>query len=440
MLKKVENSLNLKTISTIVFSVLLGILCYLVLSIAGKAMVEKAYTLRTANAERLERFDSEFTEYVNPEGKSCDSISRMAEWLKAKPGLTLYLYDYQTEKLFFESDGYFSTTFTDSESNSKLTDGAEYIEIIYKDVMCKAVLKDNTYMEYYSIVDLISLFMCGVVIFVIIFIQYRRLANRIVKLSKQVKAVTYGDTDREIKIKGSDEIGELSRNIDTMRQAIIEHYEMEQNAIKANNDLLTSISHDIRTPLTSIIGYSEMMTDERTTDSEELKKYASICKDKAYRLKELTDTMFRYFYVYGRDDTDVRLVKYDASQLFMQVLGENMVDLMQEGFNVEVPEGLEEKADIFIDIELFNRILENIFQNFKRYADKDNPIFISAVKKDGNVVIEFTNSVLAGVRRAESTKIGLKTCSKIMSQMNGRFEVTSDGSRFNQRIIIPLIK
>ncbi len=440
MLKKLEYSLNLKTAATIVFSVLLGILCYLVLSMVGKAAVEKAYTARTLNSERLEAFEIDFTEYVNPDGKSCDSVSRMSEWLKTRPGLTLYLYDYQTEQLFFESDGYFSTTYSQDESDLKLTGDAEYMKIVYKDVVCKAVLKDNTYMEFYNIVDLFSLFMCGVVIFVIIFIQYRKLLNRIVRLSKQVKAVTYGDTDREININGSDEIGELSRNIDSMRQAITEHYKMEQNAIKANNDLLTSISHDIRTPLTSIIGYSELMTDERTEDVEELKKYASICKDKAYRLKELTDTMFRYFYVYGKDDTDIRLVKYDANQLFMQVLGENTVDLMQEGFNVGIPEGLEEKADILIDIELFNRIIENIFQNFKRYADKDKPISISAVKEDGNVVIEFSNSVLTGIRRAESTKIGLKTCSRVMSQMNGRFEVTTDGKTFNQKIYIPIIK
>ena len=440
MPKKIKGSLGLKTAATIAVSTLIGILCFVLLSTFGRTVVEKAYTARRANAERLEAYNSDFLDYVNPDGKSCDSVSKMQEWLVNKPSLTLYLYDMSSGQLFFESDGHFSTTYSRGESDTILSPDAEYICLVYKDVECRAVLRDNSYTDYYNIVDIAAIFLSVLVAFALTFIRFRQLVKRILKLSKQVKAVTYGDTEREIKIGGDDEISELSENIDSMRKSIIEYYEMEQNAIKANNDLLTSISHDIRTPLTSIIGYSELMADERTTDVSEMKKYAAVCKEKAYRLKELTDTMFRYFYVYGKDDTDIRFEKYDASQLFIQLLGEHVVDLMQEGFTAEVAQELQEKADICIDIELFSRVVENVFSNFKKYADKEKTITVSSYTDGENVVVGFTNTVMSGGRQAESTKIGLRTCSKIMSQMNGRFEVTKDGRRFIQKIVIPLIK
>lgn len=440
MLKKVKNSLGFQVGFTIAMAIITGVLCFMLVSSVGKYAVEKVYMSVSANEERMEKISKDFEKFSQSQYNNDNPIISIQEWLKNKPGLYLYAFEAETDRLIFESDGYFTTTYNVSNSNSFLNRNVDYIEVKQKSGNYNVVIKDNTYMEYFNYVDYAALIIGCLVAIVILFVVFGKTIKRILTLSRQVKAVSCGDMERTVSIDGTDEIGELGKNIDVMRRSIIEHYQKEQDAIKANNDLLTSISHDIRTPLTSIIGFSELMADESVTNVDEMKKYAAICKDKAYRLKELTDTMFRYFYVYGKDDTDFIFQKFEAKQLFVQLLGEYVIDLMQEGFEVEIPRKIDPDLYIYIDADMFKRVIDNIFSNFKRYADKSKTIYVSAYVEDKNIVVECENTAKSELRNAESTKIGLKTCSRIMSQMNGRFEITTNGRVFNEKIYIPIIK
>ena len=441
MWTKVKRSLSLKSSAVIIFTIAIGILCFIFLNWAGDAAVRKVYSSHEATVERIAILEDDLKAAVNPDGESCDSISEIHNWLKERPGISLDAYNAKSKYLIYESDGNFDTTYRDGESEITLRDGLNYIPILYKGSTIYVVLRDTSYQAFSSVVAFISLLISFTVTLIILMIVLRKnLINRIIKLSKQVNAVALGETEREIHAEGSDEIAMLGESIDAMRLSISEYYEKEQDAIRANNELLTSISHDIRTPLTSIIGYSEMMTDERTTSNEELKKYAGICKDKAYRLKELTDTLFRYFYVYGREENDLQLERYDAQNLFLQILGEHIVDMMSEGYDINVPVELEEQAFIKVDIDLFKRVLDNVFSNLKKYADKSKPITINGYLSEGKVYITIENTVSRGANQAESTKVGLKTCARAMAQFGGKFSVESDGKIFKEILMIPLAK
>lgn len=438
MRKKNNRSLGFEIGSTVALAFVVGVLCYFLVSSVGRVAVERVYMSVTANEERLEKIYKEFTAFSKAGEKSRDPIGDMQKWLRNKHGFKIYAFDLATDKLIFESDGYLTTTYTLSDSNAFLNIDSEYMTVRYANKSYKIIIKDNTYMKYFDYVDFSALIISCFVAMIIIFTEFGKIIKRIIKLSRQVKVVTYGDMDRVVSVNGTDEISELGNDIDTMRRTIIQHYQNEQDAIKANNDLLTSISHDIRTPLTSVIGYSEVMADESLTDVDEMKKYASICRDKAYRLKELTDTMFRYFYVYGKDNTDFAISKYDAKQLLDQLLGEYIVELMQEGFNVEVSQAIEQNLQMSIDADMFKRVIDNVFSNFKRYADNAKTIFINVYVEDDYIVVECENSAKSKTQNIESTKIGLKTCSRIMSQMNGRFEITTNGKSFKEKIYIPI--
>ena len=441
MWTKIKSSLSIKSSVFIAIAVTAGILCFAFFNWAGEAAVRRAYSSHDATVERIEILKKDLAETVNPNGKSCNSIIEIHEWLRKQPGISLDAYSAETEQLIYESDGNFDITYRNGETDIRINDNAEYVSILYKNSTIKIVLRDTSYQDYYAVVTIVSLFVSFAVTLIVMLLIFRyTFLNRILTLSKQVRAVSFGETEREVRVKGTDEIKRLGDDIDSMRLSMIDQYEKEQDAIKANNELLTSISHDIRTPLTSIIGYSEMMTDERTTNPEELKKYAEICRDKAYRLKELTDTLFRYFYVYGREETDLQFEKFDAQMLFTQILGEQIVDIMQEGYDVRVPTELEEQAYINIDVDLFKRVLDNVFINLKKYADKAKPIIINGFISEGKVYITIENSVRKGANQAESTKVGLKTCARAMAQFGGSFSVESDGKVFTETLTLPLAK
>lgn len=85
-----------------------------------------------------------------------------------------------------------------------------------------------------------------------------------------------------------------------MRCAIKERQQKEEEAGKANRELVTAMSHDLRTPLTSLLGYVDILQMEKGEDRGQQRKYLNSIRDKAYQIKELSDKLFEYFIVYGR--------------------------------------------------------------------------------------------------------------------------------------------
>ena len=100
--------------------------------------------------------------------------------------------------------------------------------------------------------------MCLFVFMSVIVIYNTKIIHKMTRLSREVQAVTDGDLDAEIDPTSNDEIGRLAVNVDTMRNAIVEKLQSEKIAWDANTQLITAMSHDIRTPLTSLIGYLDI--------------------------------------------------------------------------------------------------------------------------------------------------------------------------------------
>ena len=130
-------------------------------------------------------------------------------------------------------------------------------------------------------------------------IQQQHLTRTVQTLSRQVRQVSRGDLGMQIQAQTSDEIGQLALDVDAMRLSIIDKLQREEEAWKANSQLITAISHDVRTPLTALMGYLEILADE-TLSSEERNAYLDICKNNALRLKGLTDELFGFFLVFGK--------------------------------------------------------------------------------------------------------------------------------------------
>src|SRR5699024_9991579 len=104
--------------------------------------------------------------------------------------------------------------------------------------------------------------------------------------SRQVEKIEDGNLEAPLQGKGRDELSRLASSMDSMRDSLVEQLQSEKKAWQTNQELITSISHDLRNPLTSLIGYTELLNDDSTLQKEEQRKYLAICLDKAYQLKE----------------------------------------------------------------------------------------------------------------------------------------------------------
>ena len=301
------------------------------------------------------------------------------------------------------------------------------------DKMLVVNMADFTEYIYYDIINITSLVAALVALFVVIMIHFHGVTSRITKLAGDVSDVARGDMEHEIHSRGRDEISELALNVDDMRTSILENIEKERAIMDANAELITSMSHDIRTPLTVLLGYLEIMK-ERVGDDVTMAEYVNASEKTALRLKKLSDDLFNYFLLFGAGATSPKLEEYDIGTLFDQMLSEHVLLLRDNGYQVsfDMPTGAAARRILTDPAELM-RVFENLFSNVMKYADKARPVSIVSRLDDGKLILSFTNGI-AKTHFAESNGIGLRTCHKIAEMLSVSFDTTDDGDTFVARL------
>ena len=257
-------------------------------------------------------------------------------------------------------------------------------------------------------------------------------------LTREAGAIGAGDLDAPITTRGEDELSQLASEMDAMRFAVIERMSGERRAWEANSELITAISHDIRTPMTSLLGYLELL-NEGSGNPDSRRQFAESAYSKALELKDLTDELFKYFLVFGRSDLKLDTDRFDARLLLEQLLGEAEFDLADAGFTVQRHE-FSGDAEIVADPLYLKRVVDNLVSNAKKYADRAEPIVLLSELRDGALTVCVSNRVAQGSPRVESTKIGLRTCEKIMDAMHGRFETRRENDHFAAEFTLPTVR
>jgi len=305
----------------------------------------------------------------------------------------------------------------------QFADGSYYVRI-----------EDNTSVREDNLNRIIAILLGSIAFTAVMFTYIRRLTSRIIRLSREAGAIGGGDLEAPISVEGEDELSQLAGEMDHMRDAVIERMSGERRAWEANSELITAISHDIRTPMTSLLGYLELLNE--SGDEERKRQFARSAYDKAVELKDLTDELFKYFLVFGRAEVQMNLERFDARLLLEQMLGEAEFDLTDAGFAVQRIEFAGECA-VEVDPLYLKRVLDNLVSNAKKYAEKSEPLLIVSELSEGKLSVTVSNTVAKAAPRVESTKIGLRTCEKIMETMHGVFETRRDGQHFAAEFTLP---
>ena len=421
-------SLQVKIMLYGIISVAIGLIFYMTIQFGGENYIERVYMSEDRAQKRMDRLVDKFSRFVYSEDVNSYDYEEIKEWCKKQDNAYLMIFN-SDGKLTFETDGTMSSVYPNGESDSTAGGSATY-RISFEDGDYDIVMIEFSEYEYYDGVKVLGIIgaLIGLVICLLAFSQ--TIIRKITFLSKEVWEVRNGNLQKTVSIRSNDEIGQLADDVNEMRLSIINHYEEAEKAREANKELLTSISHDIRTPLTSLIGFSEMMDEE--TDVDLIKEYARICREKAYQLKNLTDQMFRYFLVYGNAEMELHLETYGARTFFEQFLGEYAASLSISGYQVDF-KNLEEDFTLETDVALLRRVFDNIFSNIKKYADKKQVIDIWVTMEKESLIIVLENVIDECLDVSESTHIGVKICRKVMETLGGQYE-NEEITKENHRI------
>ncbi len=410
----------------------LGVLLYLLLTALGNLLVDRVYLSTEQVNRRKAQIYSQFSSFVTSEGVSGRDAAAVARWTASHEYVTIFLFGTGREQQLYSGGELVSVGAAQGYNPS--VHGRLY-PIRFADGLYQIAIDDSSQLRQRQVVKIVSFAAASLGLLLLDLWYMRRLTKRIIALSKEAAAVSSGDLDRSIAAPGSDEVSALAASMDEMRRSVIQRLGSEKRAWEANTELITAISHDIRTPMTSLIGYLGLLCEEGREESEQ-RQFAQSAYGKAMELKDLTDQLFRYFLVYGKAELELNLERFDGRLLLEQLLGEAEFDLADAGFTIQRIE-FSGECSLLADPLFLKRVMDNLVSNIKKYADPAQPLVALSELKDGSLSLCISNAISADLARRESTKIGLRTCEKIMEAMGGSFTTLSENGRFAAEMRLP---
>ena len=489
-LKNYLYSLRARFFAVLIIAVIIGMSIYFVSRFAAYSYINTVYTAEENRKEREIEYIKDLQDFAIKNKISSDNTGKLSRW--AKENRYVYLLVYKDDQLFYTSDdepeteeglgegekpsldekpdsseGENSTAQKPPSENKEDSSNSEndnpggvtvdyptreeLFEYAQKNELHPLELTDGTMLAsitefteylYYDIANIVSLAAAVLFVVAMISLYFQKVTGRIIRLGEDVNKVAEGDMAHKISAKGKDEISKLSFHVDDMRNAIIENLRKEQEALDSNTALITSMSHDIRTPLTVLLGYLDVMR-EKCSDDSEMQSYLSRAESTAMRLKKLSDDLFNYFLVFGGRELEINMESYSAATLIDQMLSEHILLMSESGYDVSMT-GFDfaDFTDVKIktDAHKLVRIFDNVFQNIYKYTDKAYPVSIFVKKTESCAEVSFKNYILRDTDKAESNGIGIKTCKKLGEYINVGFSHCADEDWFTVSLTLPFDK
>lgn len=256
------------------------------------------------------------------------------------------------------------------------------------------------------------------------------------RLKAEILVMADGNLEDAITVKGTDEIGILARNLDEMRLAMGENIRKEQEGQQANRELISSMSHDLRTPLTTLYGYLEIVEQGKCPE-EKRKEYIRRCIEKVEEIRVLSDRMFEYALVYETNE------QAELSELYLEELLEELERgrefLELQGFRVQVEYSTDPEGRILGNCVFIQRMFNNLVSNILKYGEKESAVSVNVRLHQGNVQIIFLNRRRQQQEQVESNRIGLKSVKRMAELQGGSMFVAEEKESFAVTICFPLL-
>lgn len=362
---------------------------------------------------------------------------------------------------FFESGGDGNVTITVDKSTLSMFEsdvvkgGVVYGRLIFlPDISIKDAF---TFFRYLPFI-IVGIFILS--IFTLILVLSKLLSDGILKPLKELnhaaEMISSGDLEYEMTYKKDDEIGKFCNEFDKMRlrlkESLIKQVEFEHS----RQQLIASVSHDLKTPLTSIQGYVELLGDDIVEDPETQKAYLNIIRSKSEQLNHLIDDLFTFSRI-NLDEFHIELSPIDSRSLFEFMLSEKEMDFQEKSILLIIERPIPSVL-LSVDAPRLHQVLDNLISNAEKFTKSTIRIYtrvmpgvfewfvedngIGIPQEDlGRIFEHFYKVDKSRTYSSRGTGLGLAICKQIVEAHGGTISVRSqlgEGTTF--KVKLPIIQ
>ncbi|KAF0425926.1 GHKL domain-containing protein [Pediococcus acidilactici] len=267
--------------------------------------------------------------------------------------------------------------------------------------------------------------------------------------------IANGHFDHRIPFELSGDHQRVVDSVNSLVDSVISSMEEERALKQSKDDLITNVSHDLRTPLTSIIGYLRLIEDHQYQSTEDILKYTHTAYLKSVQMKSLVEDLFEYTKV-SQSNPKLNYNKIHVDSMLQQLAASFELEAKQKGFVITstcVPEDLEMMGDA----EKIGRVFNNLITNALKYGTSGKNIYLNAHQINDTVIFEVANDgqkvpaqalgkLFDRFYRVEGSRskatggtgLGLAIAQSIVEMHNGTIEAHSNDKRTSFIIQLPL--
>lgn len=264
-----------------------------------------------------------------------------------------------------------------------------------------------------------------------------------------------GDIHHKLKLIGEDNFTTLADNINNIRDGLDKAIDNQLKSERMKSELITNVSHDLKTPLTSIINYVELIKKEENISPGYLKDYVNVLDSKSKRLKILIEDLFEASKA-SSGNIELNMEKIDLTQLLRQSIGEMEEKLSEASLDLKINMP-EEKTYVRADGRRLYRVLENLLINISKYSLPNTRVYIDIIEEDNKVKLTMKNissyelnfdpeEIMERFKRADDSRntegsgLGLAIARDLVNLQGGTFSIDIDGDLFKSIVEFDIIR
>ena len=305
------------------------------------------------------------------------------------------------------------------------------------------------YEPFYSALVVVFILMAiGVIGYVLV------IGKEVNKLKKTTSNIVKGNYKNELLVSGPHILREISKDLSNIQEGLESAIDNAVKSERMKGELITNVSHDLKTPLTSIINYVDLLSKDNISD-EDREKYIGVLKEKSQRLKILIEDLFEASKA-ASGAIELDIVELDPVALLRQTIGE--LEDKIESSNLQIIKNIpEEKLLILADGKKTFRVFQNLLSNIIKYSMKGSRVYIDVEQDEDYVDLIFKNISESQLnveaeelmerfkrgdvsRTTEGSGLGLSIAKSLVELQGGEFEIEIDGDLFKAIVKLKKIR